>query len=78
MCIFSQALGCECVSDLFDGFRESRRQSIASQLTTDCAQMSCSFRCFEGHHYVHFFRTEQRKYDEAVTGWERARYFERG
>ena len=29
-------------------------------------------------HYVHFFRTEQRKYDEAVTDWERARYFERG
>lgn len=28
-------------------------------------------------HYVHFFRTEQRKYDEAVTGWERERYFER-
>ena len=29
-------------------------------------------------HYVHFFRTEQRKCDEAVTSWERARYFERG
>ena len=29
-------------------------------------------------HYVHFFRTEQRKYDQAVTSWERARYFERG
>ena len=29
-------------------------------------------------HYLHFFRTEQRKYDEAVTSWERARYFERG
>jgi glutamine synthetase len=29
-------------------------------------------------HYVHFFRTEQRKYEEAVTSWERARYFERG
>ena len=28
-------------------------------------------------HYVHFFRTEQRKYDEAVTSWERERYFER-
>lgn len=28
-------------------------------------------------HYVHFFRTEQRKYDEAVTTWERERYFER-
>ncbi|MEE3259325.1 MAG: glutamine synthetase family protein [Candidatus Latescibacterota bacterium] len=29
-------------------------------------------------HYVHFFRTEQHKFDEAVTSWERARYFERG
>ncbi|MGH9369221.1 MAG: glutamine synthetase family protein [Thermoanaerobaculia bacterium] len=29
-------------------------------------------------HYVHFLRTEQRKFDEAVTDWERARFFERG
>ena len=29
-------------------------------------------------HYLHFFRTEQRKSDESVTTWERARYFERG
>lgn len=29
------------------------------------------------NHYLHFFRTEQRKFDEAVTSWERARYFER-
>ena len=29
-------------------------------------------------HYLHFFRTEQRKFDETVTNWERARYFERG
>ncbi|MBD1911775.1 MULTISPECIES: glutamine synthetase family protein [unclassified Leptolyngbya] len=28
-------------------------------------------------HYLHFFRTEQRKFDEIVTSWERARYFER-
>ena len=28
-------------------------------------------------HYVHFFKTEQRKFDEVVTAWERARYFER-
>ncbi len=28
-------------------------------------------------HYLHFFRTEQRKSDEVVTNWERARYFER-
>jgi glutamine synthetase len=29
-------------------------------------------------HYLHFLRTEQRKFDGAVTGWERARFFERG
>jgi glutamine synthetase len=28
-------------------------------------------------HYLHFIRTEQRKFDEVVTSWERARYFER-
>jgi len=28
-------------------------------------------------HYLHFFRTEQRKFDEVVTTWERQRYFER-
>ncbi len=29
-------------------------------------------------HYLHFLRTEQRKFDESVTCWERARFFERG
>lgn len=28
-------------------------------------------------HYLHFFRTEQRKFDEVVTCWERERFFER-
>jgi glutamine synthetase len=28
-------------------------------------------------HYVHFFRSEQQAYDQAVTDWERHRYFER-
>ncbi|MFQ5653053.1 MAG: glutamine synthetase family protein [bacterium] len=28
-------------------------------------------------HYLHFFRTEQRKFEEVVTNWERQRYFER-
>ncbi|MFN3284843.1 MAG: glutamine synthetase family protein [bacterium] len=28
-------------------------------------------------HYVHFFRTEQLKFDQVVTDWERARYLER-
>jgi len=29
-------------------------------------------------HYLHFLRTEQRKFDETVTCWERSRFFERG
>ena len=29
-------------------------------------------------HYVHFLMTEQRKFDEIVTSWERGRFFERG
>ena len=49
---------------------------------TDALERSDVFRQAFGNdvvdHYVHFFRTEQRKYDEAVTSWERARYFERG
>ena len=28
-------------------------------------------------HYTHFYRTEVRAYDKAVTDWERRRYFER-
>jgi glutamine synthetase len=28
-------------------------------------------------HYLHFLRTEQARFDEVVTCWERARYFER-
>jgi len=28
-------------------------------------------------HYAHFYRSEQRAFDRAVTDWERRRYFER-
>jgi glutamine synthetase len=28
-------------------------------------------------HYLHFLRTEQRKFDEVVTDWEKIRFFER-
>ena len=28
-------------------------------------------------HYLHFARTEQRKFEQVVTDWERARLFER-
>ncbi len=49
---------------------------------TDELEASAMLRCAFGDevidHYVHFFRTEQAKYDEAVTSWERERYFERG
>ncbi len=27
-------------------------------------------------HYIHFFKTEQAQFDQAVTDWERKRYFE--
>ena len=27
-------------------------------------------------HYLHFFKTEQRKFDSVVTDYERRRYFE--
>ena len=29
------------------------------------------------NHYLHFFRIEQKKFNQVVTDWERARYFER-
>lgn len=29
-------------------------------------------------HYLHFFYTEQKKFDQVVTNWERERFFERG
>ena len=28
-------------------------------------------------HYAHFYRSEQRAFESAVTDWERRRYFER-
>jgi glutamine synthetase len=28
-------------------------------------------------HYTHFFRSEQKSFERAVTDWERHRYFER-
>ena len=28
-------------------------------------------------HYLHFARVEKRKFDQTVTDWERARFFER-
>lgn len=67
-----------------DAYQDDSAKSVPANLAeaTDALERSDMFRQAFGNdvvdHYVHFFRTEQRKYDEAVTSWERARYFERG
>ena len=67
-----------------DAYQDDSASSVPANLSeaTDALERSDMLRQTFGDyvvdHYVHFFRTEQRKYDEAVTSWERARYFERG
>ena len=67
-----------------DAYQDDAASSVPANLSeaTDALERSDMLRQTFGDyvvdHYVHFFRTEQRKYDEAVTSWERARYFERG
>ena len=67
-----------------DAYQSDTSPSVPSTLheATDELENSTMLRTAFGtdvvDHYVHFFRTEQRKYDEAVTSWERERYFERG
>jgi glutamine synthetase len=42
-------------------------------------QSTFARRAFGDHvidHYLHFFKTEQHRFDQAVTDWERRRYFE--
>ena len=51
------------------------REAIAEMERSDWAREAFGDQVIE--HYVHFFRTEQRKFDEVVTAWERRRYFER-
>lgn len=51
------------------------RDAIAEFERSDLAQEAFGADVVE--HYLHFFRTEQRKFDEVVTDWEKARYFER-
>jgi glutamine synthetase len=51
------------------------REAIAELEQSDMAREAFGENVFE--HYLHFLRTEQRKFDEVVTCWERARYFER-
>jgi glutamine synthetase len=51
------------------------REAITELEQSDMAREAFGEDVFE--HYLHFLRTEQRKFDEVVTCWERARYFER-
>ena len=52
------------------------RDAIAKLQASGFAREAFGEEFFE--HYLHFLRTEQRKFDESVTSWERARFFERG
>lgn len=49
-----------------EAIRELERSSFAREALGDDVV----------EHYLHFFRTEQRKFDAVVTDWERRRYFE--
>jgi glutamine synthetase len=51
------------------------REAISEMERSDLAREAFGEDVFE--HYLHFLRTEQRKFNEVVTCWERARYFER-
>lgn len=53
----------------------SLREAIDEFERSDLARGAFGEDVYE--HYLHFLRTEQRKFDEVVTCWERARYFER-
>ena len=50
------------------------RESIAALAESTWARETFGEEVVD--HYLHFFRTEQRKFDAAVTDWERRRYFE--
>ena len=50
----------------------------AIQAAESCEMLQAAFGAEVMEHYLHFARTEKRKFDEVVTSWERARYFERG
>jgi len=51
------------------------REAISELEHSDLARQAFGDNVCE--HYLHFLRTEQKKFDEVVTCWERARYFER-
>jgi len=59
---------------LFRSVPHSLNESIAALESSAFARQA--FGDDVVSHYLHFFKTEQRKFDAAVTDWERRRYFE--
>ena len=49
----------------------------ATEIFAESAWVRETFGADIHDHYIHFFQTEQRAFDAAVTDWERRRYFER-
>lgn len=71
----------EFVGDVYEGADLTRVPANLAEATAELANSAMLRDAFGEdviEHYVHFFQTEQRKADQAVTSWERARYFERG
>ena len=55
----------------------TRPASGAARLFTESDFIAAALGEEVQTHYAHFFHTEQAAYDQAVTDWERERYFER-
>ncbi len=57
--------------------RVPRTLRDATELFTESEFVRNWFGVDVQEHYAHFYRAEQSAFDDAVTDWERARYFER-
>ncbi len=71
----------EFIGDVYDGADLPRIPANLTEATAELSSSSMMRDAFGDEvlaHYLHFFHTEQRKFDTVVTNWERARYFERG
>ncbi len=68
------------VGDVYAARDLARVPYTLAQATDRFASSEFAKRAFGedvAEHYTHFFRTEVRAYESAVTDWERQRYFER-
>ncbi|MDQ2743579.1 MAG: glutamine synthetase family protein [Chloroflexota bacterium] len=66
--------------DIYQAARLPRVPATLRDATAEFERSEFPVRAFGedmAGHYLHFLKTEQRKFDEVVTCWERARFFER-